>query len=161
MTLRRVESLMNWTCRGLRDGFEGEWKQLLTKWEHPFAHSDLDLGKMSLIKHHIELTERMSFKECYQWIPLHMYDDVKVHLQEMLEIGAIWKAYNPCASAVVLVQMKDGSLRFCTDLRNLNNWTIKDATHYIKLMRPSTAHRGPNGSPHLTWILSIGSFEMD
>ena len=33
----------------------------------------------------------------------HMYDDVKVHLQEMLDIGAIQKSYSPWASAVVLV----------------------------------------------------------
>ena len=31
------------------------------------------------------------------------------------------------ASAIVLVREKDGSLRFCIDLRHLNNRTIKDA----------------------------------
>ena len=55
-----------------------------------------------------------------------MYDDV-AHIQEMWDIGAIWKSHSPRASAVVLVQKKDGSLRFCIDLRKLNNWTIKDA----------------------------------
>ena len=69
----------------------------------------------------------MPFKEHYWWKPPHMYDDVKAHLQEMLDIGAIWKSHSLWASTVVLVQMKDGSLRFCTDLRKLNNQTIKDA----------------------------------
>ena len=41
----------------------------------------------------------------------------------MLEIGAIPKL----ASAVVLVRKKDSSLRFCIDLRKLNEGTIKDA----------------------------------
>ena len=45
----------------------------------------------------------------------------------MPDIGAIWKLYNPWASTVVLVQKKDGSLRFCIDLKKLNNKTIKDA----------------------------------
>ena len=55
-----------------------------------------------------------------------MYDDVKAHLQEMLDMGAIHKSHSPWASAVVLVWKKDGSLRFCIDLRKLKNWTIKD-----------------------------------
>ena len=55
-----------------------------------------------------------------------MYDIVKAHLQEMLDIGAIQKFHSPWVSAVVLVQKKDGSQRFCIDLRKQNNWTIKD-----------------------------------
>ena len=45
----------------------------------------------------------------------------------MLEIGAIRKSNSPWASAVVLVRKKDGSLRFCIDLRKLNAQTVKDA----------------------------------
>ena len=45
----------------------------------------------------------------------------------MLKIGAIRKSNSPWASAVVLVRKKDGSLRFCIDLRKLNSRTIKDA----------------------------------
>ena len=45
----------------------------------------------------------------------------------MIEIGAIWKSASPWASVVVLVRKKDGSLRFCIDLRKLNARTIKDA----------------------------------
>ena len=80
--------------QGLEEWQEAEQKQarkLLLKWEHLFAHSDLDLGKTSLIKHWIELTDPIPFKECYQHMPSNMYDDMKAHLQEMLDIGAIRK----------------------------------------------------------------------
>ena len=59
-------------------------------------------------------------------MPPHLYEEVQKHLKEM-EIGAIRKLSSPWASAVVLVRKKDGSLRFCIDLRHLNNRTIKDA----------------------------------
>ena len=44
----------------------------------------------------------------------------------MLNISAIHQSHSPWASTVVLVWKKDGGLRFCIDLRRLNNWTVKD-----------------------------------
>ena len=59
-----------------------------------------------------------------------MYDEVKTHIQEMLDVGAIWPFNSLWASAVVLVWKKDGKLRFCIDLRKLNARTVKD-THSL------------------------------
>ena len=90
-------------------------------------HSVLDLGKTALIKHKIQLTDQTPFKEHYWCIPPHMYDDVRAYIQEMLDIGAICKSRSLWASTVVLVWKKDGGLRFCINLRKLNNQTVKDA----------------------------------
>ena len=52
--------------QGLTEWPESEQKQareLLLKWEHLFVHSDLDVGKTALIKHKIQLTDQMPFKE--------------------------------------------------------------------------------------------------
>ena len=54
--------------KDLKEWPESEQKQareLLLKWEHLFACSDLDLGKTVLIKHNIELTDWTPFKEHY------------------------------------------------------------------------------------------------
>ena len=51
----------------------------------------------------------------------------------MLDIGAIHRSTSPWASPVVLVCKKDGSLRFCIDLRKLNNQTVKDAQSLPKI----------------------------
>ena len=109
--------------QGLKEWPESEQEQareLLLKWEHLFSCNNLDLGKTTLIKHKIRLTNQTSFKERYRCIPPHMYDDVRAHIQEMLDIGAICKSHSLWASAVVLVRKKDGGLRFCIDLRKLN-----------------------------------------
>ena len=43
------------------------------------------------------------FKECYRCIPPRMYDEVKNHIKEMLDVGAIQPSNSPWASVVVLV----------------------------------------------------------
>ena len=104
-----------------------EAKQLFREYAHIFALESLDMGHTSMVKHKIRLDNYTPFKERYRRIPPNLFDEVKKHLKEMIEVGAIQKSSSPWASAVVLVRKKDGSLRFCIDLRKLNARTIKDA----------------------------------
>ena len=83
-------------------------RYLLVDSAEVFAKSDLDLGRCNIIKHAIKITDPQPFKECYRRIPPHLYDEVKAHLQEMVEVGAIRRSFSPWASAVVLVRKKDG-----------------------------------------------------
>ena len=116
-----LEGLNSWTGEQQQSA-----RDLLVDSAEVFAKSDLDLGKCNIIKHAIKITDPQPFKECYRRIPPHLYEEVKAHLQEMVEVGAIRRSFSPWASAVVLVREKDGGLRFCIDLRKLNNRTIKD-----------------------------------
>ena len=102
-------------------------KKLLEEYQHLFALNLRELGKTSLVQHEIRLSDKTPFKERYRRIPPHQYEEVRKHLQEMLDIGAIHRSTSPWASPVVLVCKKDGSLQFCINLRKLNNQTIKDA----------------------------------
>ena len=86
----------------------------------------------------------------------HMYNDVKAHLQGMLDIGAIWKLHSPWASTVVLVQKKDGCLRFCIDFGRLNSQTVKHAYSLPQIDETLKTCRGSSGSPCLTWSLGTG-----
>ena len=100
---------------------------LIVEYQHLFALHDLELGKTAKVKHEIKLSNPVPFKDRYRHIPPHEFEEVWSHLQDMLKVGAIRKSVSPWASPVVLVRKKDGSLRFCIDLRKLNSWTIKDA----------------------------------
>ena len=102
-------------------------KELFVKFHHIFTLEDMELGKTDMVKHVIRLDDQTPFRERYRRIPPHQYYEVKKHLKEMLEIGAIRKSQSPWASAIVLVRKKDGALRFSIDLRRLNARTIKDA----------------------------------
>ena len=101
--------------------------EVIERYHHIFAVDELKLGCTDLVKHEIKLTNYVPFKERYRRIPLHQYEEVRKHLDEMLRMGAIRKSNSPWASAIVLVHKKDGTLQFCIDLRKLNERTIKDA----------------------------------
>ena len=64
-------------------------RALIREYQHLFALTLNELGKTSLVQHDIKLDDETPFKERYQRIPPHQYEEVKKHLQEMLDIGAI------------------------------------------------------------------------
>ena len=130
-TTERIEKLFSKLNLSGADQWEEtdrlELKRIFAKYHHIFALEDTELGRTDMVKHTIRLNDPIPFRERYRRIPPHQYDEVKNHLKEMLEIGAIRKSQSPWASAVVLVRKKDGALRFCINLRKLNARTIKDA----------------------------------
>ena len=91
-----------------------------------FALSDLELGKTSLVKHHILVTNPVPFKDRHTRLPPSQFEPLRKLLKNMEEVGAIRKSNSPWSSSTVLVK-KDGNLRFCIDLRKLNARTVKDA----------------------------------
>ena len=123
-----LSGLENWP-----EHLQTEAKEMLKRNAKVFSKTDMDMGRTNLVKHHIKLTDPVPFKEAYRRIPPQMYDEVKAHIQEMLNLGAIRPSNSPWASAIVLVRKKDGRLRFCIDLRRLNNRTVKDAYSLPKI----------------------------
>lgn len=87
-------------------------KYVLNKWSDIFSKSPTDLGKTDTVRHEINLTDEIPFKEPYRRIPPALYDEVRLHLKEMLEAGAIRKSQSPFSSNVVLVRKKMGHCDF-------------------------------------------------
>ena len=84
---------------------------LLVEFADVFSRHDLDLGETLLVEHEIKLEPNSwLFHERYCPIPQSMYEEVRTHLQEMLEVGAIRPLSSPWASMVVLALKRDGKL---------------------------------------------------
>ena len=102
-------------------------QSFLSKWQPIFSQGPTDLGHTNLVKHSINLEDERPFKEPYRNIPPALIQEVREHLREMIEIGAIRESSSPYSSNVVIVRKKDGTIRFCIDYRKLNSRTVRDA----------------------------------
>ena len=102
-------------------------KHLLVNNSESFALNEHDLGFTKLVQHRIELTDDAPFRQRHRRIPPSMYQELKSHLQNLIDQKVIRKSHSPWCSNVVLTRKKDKSLRLCIDYRQLNNRTIKDA----------------------------------
>ena len=111
----------------LDDKQKDEMTRFLLKWKHMFSTDITDLGNCDLFKHRINLTDNEPFKEPHRRIPPALFQEVREHILEMLEAGAIRPSKSPYSSNVVIVRKKDGTIRFCVDFRKLNSKIIKDA----------------------------------
>ena len=109
----------------LKPESEKSSKELFLNWRDIFSQHDLHLGHVKLAKYRIDLIDETPFKQRYRRIPPTMYDEVKNHLQQLLDSGVIRKSHSPWASNIVLVRKKCGALRISIDYRQLNKRTIK------------------------------------
>ena len=76
-----------------------------------FAIDDGDIGCAEHLKLEINLREDVPVQKTYNSIPKPLYEEVKSHLQDMINRGWISNSKSPYSSPVVCVRKKDGSLR--------------------------------------------------
>ena len=86
---------------------------LLAEYHDVFSLDPAELGCTHSTEHTIKVTDDTPFKERFRWIPPPMVEEVRNHLREMLESGAIRPSQSAWCNAVMLVRKKDGGLCFC------------------------------------------------
>ena len=104
-----------------------QFERMLLEHHNIFSLDKNEIGCTDTAEHVIELLDTEPFKERFRRIAPPLVEEVREHIQEMLDGGAIRPSQSPWCNAVVLVRKKDGGLRFCIDFRRLNRRTKKDA----------------------------------
>ena len=100
--------------------------ELFEKHSDVFTTSDNDLGYTETVKHKIRTTDDIPVTQPYRRIPPSQYQEVKDHIQKLLDNSVIKESHSNYASPIVLVRKKNGSLRLCVDYRKLNSKTVRD-----------------------------------
>ena len=91
-----------------------------------FSQTDYDIGKVKGVKHSFVLSDDVPFKVRHRNLPPRKYAAAKEHLNQLLEKGIIRPSVSPYSSAPMFLEKSDGRIRMVTDLRYLNDKTVRD-----------------------------------
>lgn len=94
--------------------------QLVAEFIEIFSTGPDDIGCTSVVQHHIDMGKAQPICQSPYRLPIHRKAAVEKELVRMKEAGVVIPSKTPWASAAILVPKKDGSTRFCVDLRRLN-----------------------------------------
>ena len=108
-------------------------RSFVKRWAHMFSSHDLDIGRTSVVKHRIDLLDDQPFKDRSRRIPPAMFEEVRQHLQTLLDNDVIRESTSPWSSNMVLVRKKDGRLRLCVDYRRLNSQSKLDSYNILSI----------------------------
>lgn len=94
---------------------------------------DGKLGRTNKVEHTINTGENKPIKLPPGRLPLAQREIAEKEIKNMLDQDIIETSSSPWASPIVLVQKKDGSMRFCVDYRKLNHVTVNDAYPLLRI----------------------------
>ena len=113
------------------------------------------MGCTKVAEHKIEVMDPRPFKERLRNILSGLLDEVKEHLDHVLNMGAIKPSKSAWNNAVVLVHKKDRWLRFFINFWKLNAQTRKDT---FPLPRIHDAIDALSGSKYYTTVDLLSGF---
>ena len=104
-----------------------KFREILTKYQDAFARTKNDLGKCSVLKHHIDTADAAPVRQPLRRTPQAFEGEEEKYIKDQLESGTIYPSKSDWASPLVMVRKRDGEVRVCIDYRKLNERTVKDA----------------------------------
>ena len=104
---------------------------LLISRDMVFSKGDTDLGTFTAVKHHIDTGISRPINQRMRQTPLGYANEEQEHLEKLLKAGVIETSCSEWASPSMLVRKRDGSVRWCINLRKLNDVTVKDCYPYL------------------------------
>ena len=123
-----LKALYEKSSQNLSPEEKESFKQLLIKYQDTFSSSSHDLGRTTLVEHHINLMPGTKpIKQPPYRLPLAKRKEAEREIQMMADKDLIEPSTSPFSSPAIIVPKKDGGIRFCIDYRRLNKVTIPDS----------------------------------
>lgn len=124
-----------------------------------FARHEFDLGRTTLLKHHIDTGDAPPIRSAPYRKSFTERQVVQDLVSNLKKAGVVRDSCSPWAAPVVLVKKKGGGHRLCCDWRKLNAITKKDAMPLPRI--DDTLDRMAGCSFFTTMDLPSGYFQVD
>ena len=102
-------------------------ERLLRKHSSIFAASTMDLRRISLMYHQIDIGDSGPGCQLMGRVPHEHIPVLKAEVDKLQKAGAVVPSTSPLANQTILVKKKDGSMRLCINYRKLNTVRKKDS----------------------------------
>ena len=102
---------------------KAELKRLVGEYQDIFSRHSGDIGCTHLTQHRIDTGDAPPIRQPPRRIPASIKEQVERQKEQMMRDGVIEPSDSPWCSPVVLARKKDGSFRFCVDMRAVNSVT--------------------------------------
>jgi hypothetical protein len=123
-------------------------EELIANYQDVFETKSGDHGRTENVYHRIDTGDARPIRQPPRRLPLVKQAEVTDMLEDIKRKGVIEESDSPWSSPVVLVQKKDGSLRFCVDYRRLNDVTKKIVIRFRGLVLYTGSEK---------WVLAGGA----
>ena len=110
-----LQTLVGSASEKLKEQQQHQLAAMLCEYEDVFARSDTNLGQCNIIQHCIKTRDVRPIRQPPRQTPLGFQKEEGTHLQKMRDSKVIVPPHSAWASPVVLVQYKDGGVRWCVD----------------------------------------------
>ena len=123
-----LQEMWKTSSEHLQEDEKEELLHLLHQNKGLFAKSKEDLGRTSIVKHHIDVGTARPIKQRPRRLAIHQREEEQRQIEAMLRMDVIEESNSPWSSPVCMVLKKDKkSWRFCIDYRLVNQRTLKDS----------------------------------
>ena len=109
--------------------------KLLIQEQDSLAKNDNDIGEIWDLNMSINVKDNVPIQKNYLAVPKPLYDEVKAHIEDLLNKKFIQKSSSPYSSSKVCVRKKDGSLQLCVDYRALNAKSLSERHPYLEFRK--------------------------
>ena len=152
-----INQILGRVDTSVSDSEKNALRKLLYKYADVISLGEFDIGLTDLVEHEIDTGNSKPVKQALRRQPYVYLPKIDEHVEQMVKAGWVTPINSPWSTNIVCVKKTDGSIRYCADMRAINNVTRKDSYPLPNIM---TCLEALSGAIYYSSIDLISAFHQ-